>query len=117
MLYVIAGLFAALLLGGLAGISNLIGGTATAMDEAAPATSQPADGALPLIAGFDPYRQRLVLSYNPADGRPVITVAPDPEGLGNGIVFADGRAVAMIGGAAALSPSRIELEAIARKPA
>lgn len=114
MLYIVAGLFGALFLGGLAGISSLFAGTATALDEAVPAIDRPADGALPLIAGFDPRSQRLVLCYNAADGRPAITVAPDPEGLGNGIVFADGRAVAVIGGGAGMSPARIELEAAAR---
>ena len=118
MLYIVAGLFGTLLLGGLAGFSGLLGGaaTTTALDDAVPAAGRPADGALPLIASFDPRNQRLVLSYIPAGGRPMVTVAPDPDGLGNGIVFADGRAIAVIGGGAGMSPTRIELEpaAVAR---
>lgn len=112
MLYVVAGLFAALLLGSLAGISNLFGGAAaaTALDETTPAPVPQAGGSLPRIAAYDPSHDRLVLSYDPAGGRPLVTVALDPTDLHNGIVFANGRAVAVIGGGAALMPDAIELE-------
>lgn len=67
-------------------------------------------GPAPTIGDFDPASDRLVLTYAADAGpAPVISVAPDPADQGNAIVFADGRALAVVLDCGSLTPDMIEL--------
>jgi hypothetical protein len=67
-------------------------------------------GPAPMIEEFNALEDQLELSYDPNDGQaPEIRISPDPRNDGDGVVFANGLAVAVIRGGAELTPDMVRL--------